>query len=515
MISVKGSLSGRTWCGNPGGTAVFFIVPEAYHCFRAFLFFQKEDTVMKTVRIADVTLKEGTKASGATLSFKEKIEIAKLLDRISVDVIEMPAIENEAADSLLLKSIASLLKNSTLSVDAGTTQESAEKAWQAVMAAKKKRLYVSLPTSTVQMEYLCKCKPAQMLSIIENMVSCCKSMCEDVEFCAQDATRSEREFLSQAVKTAIKAGATTVTICDTAGQQLPDEYKVFISDLYEDVPELEGVTLGVNCSSEHGMAGACALAAVKAGAEEVKVTVTRTQLPTLENWVHLVRTRGESIGIDSGVNVTELSRTAKQIKTIVKTRRTDTTPFDAPVAMDAYSDIKLDGKSDITMVSNAVKTLGYTLSDDDMAKVFEAFLNTAKKKQVGAKELEAIVASEALQVPPTYRLISYVVNSGNIISPTANIVVEKQGVNFTGLSTGDGPIDAALLALEQIVGHHYELDDFQIQSVTEGREAMGEALIKLRADGKLFSGRGISTDIIGATIRAYLNALNKIVYGEN
>lgn len=503
---------------NPGGTAVFIIVPEAYSCFGAFFYFYifpKEDTVMKTVRIADVTLKEGTIASGATLSFKEKLEIAKLLDRISADVIEMPAIENEAADSLLLKSVASLLKNSTLSVVAGTTEENIKKTWQAVKDAKKKRLVVALPTSTVQMEYLCKCKPAKMIELIDKLVSCCKQLCEDVEFCAQDATRSEREFLAKTIETAIGAGATTVTVCDTAGQQLPDEYKGFIANLYEDVPALKDVNLGINCMSELGMADACAVTAVKNGATEVKATVTRTQMPSFVNCVHLIRTRGESIGVESGVNVTELSRTAKQIKTIVKTRRTDTTPFDAPLTSATEKDIKLDINSDISVVSNAVKALGYTLSDDDTAKVFEAFQNTAKKKQVGAKELEAIVASEALQVPPTYKLISYVVNSGNIISPTANIVVEKQGKNFTGLSTGDGPIDAALLALEQIVGHHYELDDFQIQSVTEGREAMGEALIKLRADGTLYSGRGISTDIIGATIRAYLNALNKIVYGEN
>lgn len=470
---------------------------------------------MKTVRIADVTLKEGAKVSGTTLSFKEKIEIAKLLDRVCVDVIEMPAIENEAADALLLKTVASLLKNSTLCVDAGTTTDSAKKTWQAIMGAKKKRLSVSLPTSTVQMEYLCKCKPAKMLELISDMVSCCKELCEDVEFCAQDATRSEKDFLAKAIETAVKAGATTVTICDTAGQMLPDEYKNFIADIYEAVPALGDVNLAVNCMSELGMAGACAVSAVKSGATEVKTTVTRTQYPTLENCVHLLRTRGESFGVETAVNVTELSRTTKQIKTIVKTRRTDTTPFDAPVSVDTESDIKLDINSDITEVNNAVKALGYTLSDDDCAKVFEAFQNTAKKKPVGAKELEAIVAASALQVPPTYRLVSYVVNSGNIISPTANIVVEKQGKNFTGLSSGDGPIDAALLALEQIVGHHYELDDFQIQSVTEGREAMGEALIKLRADGKLYSGRGISTDIIGATIRAYLNALNKIVYGEN
>ena len=470
---------------------------------------------MKTVRIADVTLSTGAMTNGTTLSFKEKIEIAKLLDRIGADVIEMPVIENEAADTLLLKTVASLLKNSTLSVDAGMNQESANKAWQAVMGAKKARLRVSLPVSTVQMEYLCKCKPNKMLSIIENMVTVCASLCKEVEFCAQDATRSEREFLASAIKTAIKAGATVITVCDSAAQQLPDEYKTFIENLYADVPELSGVSLAVSTQNELGLASACALAAIMSGVSEVKVSVTKSQLPTLENFVHLIRARGESIGIETSINVTELSRTVKQIKAITKTKRTESTPFDSPAVSRTEADIRLDETADIATVKKAVESLGYTLTDDDMAKAYEAFLATAKKKQVGAKDLEAIVATEALQVPPTYRLVSYVVNSGNIINPTANIVVEKQGEPFTGLSTGDGPIDAALLALEQIVGHHYELDDFQIQSVTEGREAMGEALIKLRCDGTLYSGRGISTDIIGATIRAYLNALNKIVYGEN
>ncbi|MBQ4105847.1 MAG: hypothetical protein IJC86_05635 [Clostridia bacterium] len=470
---------------------------------------------MKTVKIADVTLREGTVAKTATLSFKEKIEIAKLLDRIKVDVIEMPAIENEATDTLLIKTVASVLSNSTLSVDAGMTEESAEKAWQSVSAAKKPRMRVSLPTSTVQMEYIAHCKPKQMLALIEQMVSCCAKVCKDVEFSAGDATRSEREFLSAAIKTAINAGATTITVCDSESRMLPDEYKSFISALYADVPELADVNLSVSCSSELGLSGACALTALSAGAVEVKTAITRTQLPTLENVVHLIRTRGESVGVESSVNVTELSRTVKQIKAIAKTKRSDNTPFDNKITTESEASIKLDESSDISQVSRAVKSLGYSLSDDDLAKVFESFLSTAKKKQVGAKELEAIVATEALQVPPTYRLVSFVVNSGNIISPTANIVVEKQGKTYTGLSSGDGPIDAALLALEQIIGHHYELDDFQIQAVTEGREAMGEALIKLRCDGALYSGRGISTDIIGATIRAYLNALNKIVYGEN
>ena len=158
--------------------------------------------------------------------------------------------------------------------------------------------------------------------------------------------------------------------------------------------------------------------------------------------------------------------------------------------------------------------LGYDLTEEDMVKVYEEFLRVAEKKNVGAKELDAVVASVALQVPPTYKLISYVINSGNVITATAQITVEKDGKEIQGICLGDGPIDAAFLAVEQIVGHHYELDDFQIQSVTEGKQALGSAIVKLRSDGKLYSGNGISTDILGAGVRAYINAVNKIVYEE-
>ena len=162
-----------------------------------------------------------------------------------------------------------------------------------------------------------------------------------------------------------------------------------------------------------------------------------------------------------------------------------------------------------------VVRLGYELSDEDNEKVYESFKTIAASKTVTDAELEAIVASVALQVPPTYVLDSYVINSGNKITATANVLLLKNGAEQRGISVGDGPIDASFLAIEQIVGHHYELDDFQIQSVTEGRDSMGSALIKLRAGGKLYSGNGISTDIVGASIHAYINALNKIVYEED
>ena len=178
------------------------------------------------------------------------------------------------------------------------------------------------------------------------------------------------------------------------------------------------------------------------------------------------------------------------------------------------SSLTLNAFTDMDTVSKIVASLGYDLSAEDMARVYYEFKRTAEKKDINTRELEAIVASSAMQVPAAYKVVSYVINSGNVISSTANITLEKDEKTLSGVSIGDGPIDAAFLAIEQIIGHHYELDDFQIQSVTEGREAIGSALVKLRADGKVYSGNGVSTDIIGASIRAYVNALNKIVYEQ-
>ena len=209
-----------------------------------------------------------------------------------------------------------------------------------------------------------------------------------------------------------------------------------------------------------------------------------------------------------------MKRITGQIAWMCQTGRSKTSPFDNGVQEDDGS-IYLTSHDDLSAVMKVASRLGYDLSEDDGAKVYEAFRVIAEKKEkVGAKELDAIVASAAMQVPPTYALDSYVVTSGNTISATANLKLIKQGTPIAGVSLGDGPIDAAFLAIEQITGHHYELDDFQIQSVTEGREAMGQTVVKLRSEGKVYSGRGISTDIVGASILAYINALNKIVYEE-
>jgi 2-isopropylmalate synthase len=222
--------------------------------------------------------------------------------------------------------------------------------------------------------------------------------------------------------------------------------------------------------------------------------------------------------MDKGVNadfaMTELGRTAGKIRWMLSAKRGGSTPYDNSVQRQVDEDLRLSASATLPEVAAAVRKLGYELSEEDTAKCFDAFVRIADKKSVGEKELDTIVASAALQVPPTYTLESYVINSGNIITATAHIKLLKQGKTQQGFGLGDGPIDAAFLAIEQIIGHHYELDDFQIQAVTEGREAMGSALVRLREGGKLYSGRGISTDIIGASIHAYLNALNKIVFEE-
>ncbi len=472
---------------------------------------------MRTIKIADMTLRKAGKNPDMLLGFREKIEIAKQLDRLNVDIIEMAALSGDKADELLVKSIASVLKNSALSVAAGLTQESAAAAWNALSVASKPRLNVIVPVSAVQMEYVCKKKPPMIINLIETLVAYCCSLCPDVEFSAADATRSDKEFLTQAVSAAIKAGAKTITFCDSIGTMFPNEIEAFLDDVKQRIPELETVEYAVQCSNEIKMAAACAFASVNAGVSVIKTTVCDSLTPTLDAVAHTIRLRGDSLGIRTNVNVTELLSVVKQLIPQIKTKRSESSPFDNGVAQTDAEDFALDSKTSITTLISVISKLGYNLSPDDNAKVYESFMGVVKNKQsVGAKELEAIIASSALQVQPTYKLVSYVINSGNLLTPTANITLEKDGVLQNGLSAGDGPIDAAFLAIEKITGHHYELDDFQIQSVTEGREAMGDALVKLRSGGELYSGKGISTDIIGASIRAYVNALNKIVYdGDN
>ena len=472
---------------------------------------------MKKIDVTDMTLCLADSRTNFSLSFKEKLEIAKQLDKLNANTIQLPEIYNEKTDSLLVRTIAAFVNNSTLAIEAGMTEQSVELAFAAVSGAKHPRLTISLPVSPIQMEYTCNKKAPKMLEMISSLIAKCAAVCKDVEFCAIDATRSEDGFLRDAITAAIEAGATMITVCDNASVMMPDKMESFIADLYNDVPALKSVKLCVMCENEFDTANASLMMAVKAGADCVRVCAGGdARYPSAEALLKLIQNRGADLEVETSLKLTEFRRIVKQVEWITNTKRNETSPFEhAATAKEQFEGISFNENDDQSVIAQAVTKLGYDLSEEDNSKVYEEFVRVARKKAVGMKELDAIVATTALQVPPTYQLVSYHVDCGNIVTPSAHVTMDKQGTTLQGICLGDGPIDAAFLAVEQIVGRHYELDDFQIQSVTEGRGAMASALVRLRSNGKLYSGSGLSTDIVGASIRAYVNALNKITFEEN
>ena len=453
---------------------------------------------MKHIRIADTTLCQGN------YTFKEKIEVARQLEKLGVDVIELPAITEVRSDTLLVRTMASFVKNATLSVAAGITAESVDLAAAALEGAAKPCIRIQLPVSPVGMEYTCHKKADKMLSWVTTVVSAAKAKGVQVEFCAVDATRADDGYLQAAIDAAVQAGADVISVCDSTGGRLPDDFAAFVKEIRTDLP------LGVTCDNKNGLACASAILAVQTGADCVK-TAIGGDVTDLITFATMCKNCGDSYGFATGIRYTEMGRIAGQIAWITDPARNQKP---AGVTATTPDDVRLDANDTCEAVAAAVCQLGYDLSEEDTARVYEEFCRVAEKKTVAAKELEAIVASVAMQVPDAYQLVSYVINTGNIISASAQISLQREGKTLQSVSIGDGPIDAAFKAIDSIIGHHYELDDFQIQAVTEGKEAVGQALVKLRDRGRLYSGTGISTDILGASLRAYLNAVNKIIYEE-
>lgn len=457
---------------------------------------------MKQIKIADTTLCR----ENNSFSFKEKIEIARQLEKLNVDIIELPEIINTRTDVLLVRTISAFIKNGVLSVAAGLSEKSIADAAEALSLTKKGVIRIELPVSPVGMEYTCHKKPAKMLEGIVSAVKTAKDTGFCVEFCAEDATRAEKDFLYSAIKNAVDAGAQKVTVCDTASSMLPDDFAAFVKDIIDNT----GVPVGIKCNNKTGLAAAQAVLAVRCGAECVKCAVGGDTVD-LDTFASIVKSYGIDYDISSDIRYTELHRIVGQINWITDNAKNEKSTVTVSTEIEG---IRLDKNDSEEAVLSAVSKLGYDLSNEDGVKVYEEFLRVAAKKNVGAKELDAIVASAALQVPSAYKLVSYIINNGNIITASAHIILERDGETLESIELGDGPIDASFIAIDKIIGSHYELDDFQIQAVTEGKEAMGSAVVKLRSGGKLYSGNGISTDIIGASIRAYLNAINKIVYEE-
>ena len=399
---------------------------------------------MKKIMIADRTLcrDEGS------YSFKERLEIARRLESLCVDAIELPEIVNERADTLLVKTVSSFVKTGVISVAAGSNAASVALAAAALKNTAMPRIRIELPVSPATMEYQYHKKPPKMLEYSSSVVAAAKVECADVEFCARSASDAEPEFVRDALNAAVAAGATSLTVCDESALIAPDEFAAFVTEAAKDVE----VPVGVLCSDKYGFANASALLAVKCGAAAVK-TAVEGGVTSLESFASLLQARGDHLGLSSGLKYTQIHRTVRQILWIADSSAKDETP--APAAHGDDSVIRLDSGDDRAAVDSAVAKLGYDLSEEDGAKVFEEFQRVAEKKAVGAKELDAIVASTALQVPAAYKLVSYVENSGNVITTSAQVTLERNGKTMQGICLGDGPVDAAFRAIEQIIGRHY------------------------------------------------------------
>ena len=463
---------------------------------------------MQKICVVDTTLRHAGENAELSYSFREKIEIAKTLDRIGVDVVELPLFHGNRADILLLHTVIPVVKNACVSITVAEPTEAAVKAAaEAIGDRANTRLHIAVPTSTVQMEYHLHKKPEAVIELVRTLVSLASSLSADVEFSAVDATRAEPEFLREVLKTAAEAGAGTLTVCDSEGSMLPGEFATFLGDLRRDIPALAGKALAIECSDALNLGCALAVAALGEGATVVKTAIGRRDATPLPAFAAVLKTRGDSLGVSSSLNASSLNKTAEKIYAMMGEKTEKAEGGDT-------ADICLRNSDDEATVAAAVCTLGYELSDEDLKQVYESFKRLSEKKDIGARELDVIVASVASQVDATYILRNYVITSSNVIAASAQIELEKDGVLLRGVTLGDGPVDAAFRAIEEVVGTHYELDDFRIRALTEGKEAVSETVVRLRTGGKVYSGRGVSTDIIGASIRAYISALNKICFEE-
>ncbi len=463
----------------------------------------------RKISVCDITLQECVKARQNHLSFKEKLEIAKKINDLGVDVIELGKVLDLKTDPVLFRTISNCAKNKVISVTADANKQSIEQAFETLSAADKKKVTISLPTSTQLIEYSCHQKPAKVLEQAKSALEFAKTLNCDLELSLEDATRTDLDFLLEALNVAVSFGIQNVTLVDLAGNMMPDEFGCFVKSLFEKV-DLSKVKLFVQCSDSLGMALANTLAGINAGANGVKLSSVSGDVPSVSAFVKAITAMGDKYEVTCGLNFTGISRLINQIYDITAERHVGR----AFVTNNANQEEVVPSDVSTDELFSIIKSLGYDLTAEDNMKVYEEFSRVAEKKSLTQKELEIIIANVSLQVPPTYKLKEYVINSGNAIASTASIKLLKNDVELFGLSSGDGPIDASFLALEKIIGYHFELDDFQIRSITEGRDAVGEALVKLRYNGKIYSGRRISTDIIGASIRAYISALNKIVYEE-
>ena len=461
---------------------------------------------MKKIIISDITLKKISEDRAVSLLFREKSAIANCADTIGADVIEIPAVKSPREDKIIYKTIAQNIQNAIFAIPVGFTADDVNVAWDCIKDAKAPRLQVELPVSTIQMEYTYHVKQAKMLEKIAELIKEAKALCSDIEFSALDATRADEDFLIAAAKEAESCGASMITLCDDAGVSTPDD----IAKLVATVKEAVTIPVFVQVSDHINMAVASAFSAIKCGADGLKCAMVGNNALLTGEISDAINACGAQIDAEIKLNNTKIHASIDDMLSSI-----NHDAYESEKTISEGKKILIDADSTLVQVAQAAAVLGYELSDSDVGNVYKVIKQVCEKKgALGYKEFEAIIASSAMQAPSTYHFETYTTTSSNMSASMSQVTLKCNDEIICGVSNGDGPIDSVFRAIEQCIGHHYELDDYQVQSVTEGKEALGSALVRLRNNGKLYSGNGTSTDIVAASIRAYINALNKIVFEE-
>ena len=509
------------------------------------------------VRIFDTTLRDGEQSPGASLTSSEKIEIARQLAKLGVDIIEAGFPAASPDDLEAVRRIATEVGNSHegghVPVIAGLARANKadiDKAWEAVKHAAHPRIHTFLATSDIHLKYKLKMSREQVIERVREMVTYAHALCDDIEFSPEDAGRSDPEYLCDVLEVAIQCGATTLNIPDTVGYTTPEEYGALIKGLIENTRGSDKVTWSVHCHDDLGTATANTLAGLRNGARQAEVTINgigeRAGNTSLEEVVMMLKTRPAVFGLQTGIDSTQLSRTSRMVsnytgmvvqpnKAIVganafaheagihqdgmlKNQMTYEIMRPESVGLSA-SQLVLGKHSGRHAFKARLEELGYALSDADLDKAFARFKELAdKKKTIANADIEALIADEFYQTNEIYKLEDIQIVCGRHGMPTATVrLLGPEGLDKTVAAIGTGPVDATYKAIDAIVSMPCTLLEFNIHAVTEGIDALGEVTVRLQAQGndtRTFGGHGADTDIIVASAKAYLAALNKVVFAQ-
>ncbi len=501
----------------------------------------------RSIQFFDTTLRDGEQTPGIHLSRAHKLEIARQLERLGVDVIEAGFPASSHGDAAAVQTIAGQIKQSVVTALARASHADIDAAAAALQDCVHPRIHVFLATSDLHLEHKLHITRQEALSRIQDAVAYAKSKCASVEFSAEDASRTEESFLLTAVETAVRAGATVINIPDTVGYTMPGEFSRLIAkvrsclDQWEAQYALPHICLSVHCHNDLGCAVANSLAAVQAGAEQVECTLCgigeRAGNAALEEIVMSLRTRSDLYDASYRIDTTQLTRACRLVSSLTGIALAENKAIVGANAFRHESGIHQHGmmsdkrtyeimtpesvglsKSNLVLgklsgrhaFAERVAELGYEIDDSGIGICFKRFKALADKKTVCDEDIMAIVNEYMDSFAEVYQLDTFQIQSGNRSRAMAMITLSCKGTSISEAALGDGPIDAAFNAVNRLGGaDHVTLDEYQIKAVTEGADALGEATVKITIDGVSYTGRSASTDIIEASIRAYVNALNK------